>query len=73
MSDAEEMQARLDTLEAHIAHQDQVLEDLSDVATKQWSEITALKERLERLNNRFQEMEAGIDDAPEEEPPPPHY
>jgi len=73
MSDAEEMQARLDTLEAHIAHQDQVLEELSDVATKQWSEITALKERLERLNNRFQEMEAGIDDAPEEEPPPPHH
>ena len=65
--------ARLDALEARIAHQDHVIEELSDVAAGQWAEIAKLKERLERLDHKFREMEAGMDGDPGEEPPPPHY
>ncbi|MGB0631758.1 MAG: SlyX family protein [Alphaproteobacteria bacterium] len=73
MPHPEDTNARLDALEAHIAHQDQVIEELSEVAAKQWSEIAALKERLEQLRNKFREMEAGMDGDPGEESPPPHY
>ena len=38
----------------------------------QWSEIAELKDRLNRLNNIFQEFEAGMDGEPDQELPP-HY
>ena len=72
MSTPDETQARLDALEAHIAYQNQVIEELSDVAAMQWSEIAELKDRLNRLNNIFQEFEAGMDGEPDQELPP-HY
>lgn len=73
MTDINDTQSRLDALEAHIAHQDQVIEELSEVAAKQWTEIAELRDRLDRLKDKFQEMESGMDGAPGEEPPPPHY
>ena len=72
MSVPDETQARLDALEAHIAYQNQVIEELSDVAAIQWAEIAELKDRLDRLYNSFQEFEAGMDGEPGQEPPP-HY
>ena len=72
MSVPDETQARLDALEAHIAFQNQVIEELSDVTAMQWGEIADLKDRLDRLNNNFQEFEAGMDGEPDQEPPP-HY
>ena len=73
MSEQDDTQTRLDSLEAHIAHQDQVIEELSDVAVKQWAEITRLNEQIERLKNKVEAVETGMDDDPSEEPPPPHY
>ena len=73
MTDADNTQARLDALEAHIAHQDQVIEELSDVAAKQWTEIARLTEQLDRLKNKVEAFEAGMDGDSGEEPPPPHY
>ena len=64
MSVPDETQARLDALEAHIAYQNQVIEELSDVAAMQWAEIAELKDRLNRLNNIFQEFEAGWTASP---------
>ena len=72
MSVPDETQARLDALEAHIAYQNQVIEELSDVTAMQWGEIADLKDRLDRLNNNFQEFEAGMDGEPDQEPTP-HY
>ena len=71
MSVPDETQARLDALEAHIAYQNQVIEELSD-DVMQWAEIAELKDRLDRLYNSFQEFEAGMDGEPSREPPP-HY
>lgn len=73
MSEQYDTQTRLDALEAHIAHQDQVIEELSDVAAKLWAEITRLNEQIERLKNKVEAFETRMHDDPSEEPPPPHY
>ena len=46
---------RLHALEARIAHQDNVIEDLSDVLAKQWKEISQLNGRIDYLKRKLQE------------------
>jgi len=62
---------RLDRLEIHVAEQQQMLDDLSEVLTRQTREIEALKARLSQSDNRISELEAGLP-APASEKPP-HY
>lgn len=62
---------RLDRLEIHVAEQQQMLDDLSEVLTRQTKEIEALKARLSQSDNRIAELEAGLP-APAVEKPP-HY
>ena len=62
---------RLDRLEIHVAEQQQMLDDLSEVLTRQTKEIEALKARLSASDNRIAELEAGLP-APGNEKPP-HY
>jgi SlyX protein len=64
---------RLDTLEATVAHQDQSIEELSDVVSRQAAEISDLTEKLNSLRERLRELEEGVGDVGQEEPPPPHY
>ncbi len=74
MTDPADITARLDDLETHIAHQNSVIDELSDVSIKQWAEIRKLTDRLAHLQHKLQELERGIDTpADEAEPPPPHY
>ena len=40
---------RLDTLESTVAHQDQTIEELSDVVARQAAEISDLTEKLNSL------------------------
>jgi SlyX protein len=68
-----EFQERLDALESHIAHQDVTIQELSDVALKQWRTIEQLTTRIERLEGQLRAVEAAIDRPPGAEPPPPHY
>ncbi|RVU19445.1 SlyX family protein [Methylobacterium oryzihabitans] len=63
---------RLDALEARIAHQDSVIEDLNRVVTQQWSAIDALTRHVAALRERLREM-AERPAGTGEEPPPPHY
>ena len=75
MTSPADITARLDHLETHIAHQNSVIDELSDVSIRQWAEIRALTERLSHLQHKLQELERGIDTPRDEgeEPPPPHY
>lgn len=73
MTDISQIEQRLEALEMHSAHQDNVIEELSDIAVKQWAEITALTERLSFLKGKIQELEAGSDGTPEPDETPPHY
>lgn len=62
--------ARLDALEAHLAHQERVIADLNEVVTEQWRKI----DRLERLVRQLRDT---LETLPQQregpEPPPPHY
>ena len=73
MTDVDKIQARLDALEAHVTYQDQIIEELDEVSTQQWADIADLKDRLQRLSEKFQDIEAGLDGNSGEEQPPPHY
>jgi|TARA_R110000744_G_scaffold77899_4_gene153637 SlyX protein len=60
---------RLDSLEAHIAHQDQMLQELSEVMNDQRAEFDLIKARLNQFLDRIHAVEAQ-GPAPESRPPP---
>jgi SlyX protein len=66
--------ARIDELEARVAHQDQSLLELGDELYRQQRQIAQLEDRLRELVERFKSMAAGAEPAvrPEDEKPP-HY
>lgn len=61
--------ARVDALEAHSAHQDRTLTELSDAVADQWKRIDALTREVLRLREEVQGLSART--APDK--PPPHY
>jgi SlyX protein len=61
--------ARIDALEAHCAHQDRALAELSDAVAAQWTRIDALTREVLRLREELRGMSQI--NAPEK--PPPHY
>ena len=67
MSDT--LEDRIDTLEAHIAHQDQMLQELSEVMNDQRAEFDLIKARLNQFLDRIHAVEAQ-GPAPESRPPP---
>jgi len=65
--------ARLDTLEVRVAHQDQVIDDLNTVIVAQWSKIDQALGRIARLENRLRDALETAGNDGQDEPPPPHY
>ncbi|PHZ84500.1 SlyX family protein [Paremcibacter congregatus] len=67
-------ETRLQNIEQTLAHQDQHIQDLSDMVNQQWQEIDRLKKSLSRTEARLGNLE-----TPEEESGdithevPPHY
>jgi SlyX protein len=63
--------ARLEALEIHLAHQDQVIEDLNAVILEQQAEIKDMRARMSQALGRIQQVESQM---PEEaDAPPPHW
>lgn len=66
---------RLDELEIKTAHQEQQINDLSDMVSEQWSLIERLGGQLTKANSRIESLE----NIPQGEKPtlldekPPHY
>ena len=73
MADVPNLEKRLNKLEAHVAEQDNVIEELSDVLAKQWAEITDLNAKIEYLKSKTRELEDGTDSDAGSEAPPPYY
>lgn len=73
MADLAALSARIDKLEIHIAHQDEIVETLSQTIEKQWREIDRLSRSLERLTGRLQVVEETMPTPSGPEAPPPHY
>ena len=71
MDNIETLIARIDALEARVAHQDRTIEDLNETITSQWKEIDNLTRQIVRLGDQLQEVRDRAPDGPE--PPPPHY
>ncbi len=71
MDDLADLKARLEALEAHVAHQDRTIEELNETVTAQWKDIDALKRQLNRLDDQLHEVEAGLPAPPNQKPP--HY
>lgn len=67
---SEDLESRIIDLEMTLAHQDRLIDELSD-------EILKLNTRYERLLARFEDHEAQQETQPfrslQDEPPPPHY
>ena len=62
-----ETDERITELEMALAHQDQTINDLSEMINRQWKEIEHLKRELTRLDD------TKLDRPPDEDQPPPHY
>jgi SlyX protein len=71
MDNIETLVARIDALEARVAHQDRTIEDLNETITAQWKEIESLTRQIVRLGDQLQEVRDRAPEGPE--PPPPHY
>lgn len=63
---------RLARLEEHVAHQQRVIEELSDQLNEQWKAIETLQTRQKKLIERFVTVEDQVREAPPVTKPP-HY
>lgn len=68
-----ELENRLMELEAHVAHQDSMIDDLNDMTAKQWTTIDKLERQVSDLKSRIESIEENAGRAPVSEPPPPHH
>ena len=65
-------QDRLLALEETVAHQSRVIDDLSDQLAEQWKLVEQMRSKLDRLVERFVNLEEQSLDAPAITKPP-HY
>lgn len=73
MSDLAEALARIERLEAALADQDRVVEDLNTVVVDQWKRIEELARRTGLLSDQLQELESRSNLTRPADPPPPHW
>ena len=69
--DFETLADRVNTLEARLTFQDDIIETLNKTVTEQWTKIDALTRQLVALRERLQEAESQMPGAANEQPP--HY
>jgi len=67
---SQDLQDRIDTLESHIAHQDEMLSELNEIITRQQKNLDAINAQFDRFIDRFEAMET---QNPMPVKPPPHY
>jgi SlyX protein len=67
----EELGARLERVEAALAHLERGHDDLDAVVVEQGREIARLRKRLEELGDTVRAQDAGGQPAPDRKPP--HY
>jgi SlyX protein len=71
MNGTVDLKARVEALEAAVAHQDKTIGELNAVITDQWKLIERLKRQLSRLEGQLDEVAAGMPAPPIQKPP--HY
>ena len=68
-----DLETRINDLEIHSAHQDQIVADLSDTVNDQWETIAKLVRNIDRLQARFSTTEQDVQSVVPTDQPPPHY
>lgn len=66
---SDDLAARIERLEMHIAHQDQTIEDLNSVVLDQRDELSRLTRRIDKMHGRMADLEDHMP-APEANKPP---
>ena len=64
---------RITNLEAKLAYQEVLLNELSDVLYQQQQQLDLLGSRVSRLLERVQSLESGSEAPDSADQPPPHY
>jgi SlyX protein len=64
---------RLNDIETALAHQDNIIADLSDIINDQWKEIESLKRKLSETNDKIQDIENLGGDNNQANVKPPHW
>jgi SlyX protein len=72
MASSSDVQARLVDLETRAAFQEHALQEMSDVVSRQQTEIDRLNRLLKEVQDRLRGISAPVADRSEETPPP-HY
>jgi SlyX protein len=67
------MHERLTELETRVAFQEQTIQELNEVVTRQQAEIDRLSQGYETLKLQLLELAPSLVADPAEETPPPHY
>jgi SlyX protein len=67
------MNERLTELEVRVAFQDQTIQDLNEVVTRQQREIDRLVKELETVKSLLAGLAPSMVIPQEDEKPPPHY
>ena len=67
------MNERLTELEVRVAFQDQTIQDLNEVVTRQQREIDRLVKELEAVKSLLVGLAPSMVIPQEDEKPPPHY
>ncbi|MCF6302546.1 MAG: SlyX family protein [Devosiaceae bacterium] len=73
MIDINSLNKRLETLESHVAFQEQTIEELNKTITSQWEEFEKLKREISRLKAQLSDVQGAAEGTGSGEPPPPHY
>lgn len=69
----DEVIARLDELETRLAFQDDTIEALNEVVSRQELALEKLQRSLELLARRQADLAASLPGGMEDDQPPPHY
>lgn len=72
-SSTEALEARIDTLEMRVTHQDEVIEALNTTVIEQWAKLDRALARIKHLEDRLREIQVSPVRDAADEPPPPHY
>lgn len=69
----DELVVRLDEMETRLAFQDDTIEALNEVVSRQELELVKLQRALELLARRQVDLAASMPGGAEDDQPPPHY
>ncbi|PCH80323.1 MAG: SlyX protein [Hyphomicrobiales bacterium] len=67
----EDISKRFDALEMIVAEQQQVIDDLNEMITKQWKSQDVLKRQLTKMTDQIHDLEESQPAAANQKPP--HY